>query len=54
MTASRLFWATTLLLLAGGPLLAVAALALVSLFNAAAWIALWHDPHWPHALALTL
>jgi putative thiamine transport system permease protein len=49
-----LFWATTLLLLAGGPLLAVTALALASLFDAAAWISLWHDPHWPHALALTL
>jgi len=54
VTASRLFWATTLLLLAGGPLLAVAALALASLFDAAAWIALWQDLHWPHALALTL
>ena len=54
MTPPRLFWATALLLIAGGPLLAVAALALASLFDAAAWQALWQDPHWLHALALTL
>ena len=54
VTPPRLFWATALLLIAGGPLLAVAALALASLFDAAAWQALWQDPHWLHALALTL
>lgn len=54
VTAFRWFWATALLLLAGGPLLAVAALALVSLFDATAWHALWQDPHGLPALALTL
>lgn len=54
VTPLRGFWASALLLLVGGPFLAVAALALASLFDAAAWRALWQDPHWPHALALTL
>ncbi len=46
--------ATALLLLAGLPLLATAALALGALFDAAAWRALWQDPQWPHALAYSL
>ena len=46
--------ATVLLLLAGVPLLATAALALGALLDAAAWHALWHDPHTRPALALTL
>jgi putative thiamine transport system permease protein len=53
MPVHRLF-ATGLLLLVGAPLLTTAALALDALLDAAAWRALWHDPHAPHALALTL
>jgi putative thiamine transport system permease protein len=46
--------ASALLLLLGVPWLATVALALGALWDAAAWHALWHDPHaWP-ALALTL
>jgi putative thiamine transport system permease protein len=54
VTAFRWLWASALLLLAAGPLLATAALALASLWDAAAWRALWQDPHGLHALALTL
>ena len=54
VTAIRLFWATTLLLLAGGPLLTTAALALGALLDATAWRALWHEPPWLSALGLTL
>ncbi|MDO9568144.1 MAG: ABC transporter permease subunit [Hydrogenophaga sp.] len=54
MTAFRLPFATALLLLAGLPLLATAALALAALLDAAAWRALWEDPHWLRALGLTL
>ncbi len=54
VSALRWFWATALLLLAGGPLLGAAALALGVLLNAAAWHALWQDPHALPALALTL
>ena len=54
VSAFRWFWATTLLMLAGGPLLAAAALALASLFDATAWRALWQDPHGLRALGLTL
>jgi putative thiamine transport system permease protein len=44
----------TLLLIAGLPLLATAALALGALFEANAWRALAQDPQWPHALGLSL
>lgn len=44
----------TLLLIAGLPLLASAALALGTLFDAAAWHALAHDPQLPRALGLSL
>ncbi len=43
-----------MLLLAGGPLLAVAALALGALFDATAWRALWHDPQFLRALTYSL
>jgi len=54
VTAFRLPFATALLLLAGLPLLATAALALAALLDGAAWRALWEDPHWLRALGLTL
>lgn len=46
--------AALLLLIAGLPLLATAALALGTLFDAAAWRALTQDPQWPRALGLSL
>ena len=54
VTAVRSALVTALLLLAGGPLLVTAALALGALLDAAAWRALWQDPHAAHALGLTL
>jgi putative thiamine transport system permease protein len=54
MTPWRLPFAAALLLLAGGPLLVIAALSLSALLDAPAWTALWHDPQWPGALAASL
>ena len=54
MTPLRSPLAAALLLLAGLPLLAVAALALGALFDAAAWRALAQDPQWLRALGLTV
>jgi putative thiamine transport system permease protein len=54
MTTLRLPFAAALLLLAGGPLLAIAALSLGALFDGAAWVALWHDPQWFGALGSSL
>jgi putative thiamine transport system permease protein len=54
MTPWRLPFAAALLLLAGGPLLAIAALSLGALLDAQAWTALWLDPQWPGALAASL
>ena len=54
MIAWRPLLAAALLLMAGLPMLATAALALASLLDAAAWQALWHDPVWPRALGLSL
>lgn len=54
MNALRQPVAAGLLLLAGLPLLAVAALALGSLLDAAAWDALAQDPQWLRALGLTV
>jgi putative thiamine transport system permease protein len=54
MTALRQPVAAGLLLLAGLPLLAVAALALAVLFDAAAWDALAQDPQWLRAMGLTV
>ena len=54
MSVLRLSFLTVLLLFLGGPLLAVATLALGSLFDASAWRALAQDPLWARALALSL
>ena len=43
-----------LLLLAALPLLGAAVLSLGALFDANAWRALWQDPQWPRALAMSL
>jgi putative thiamine transport system permease protein len=54
MRQLRLPLAAALLLIAALPLLAVAALSLRALFDAAAWQSLWQDPQWQPALGLTL
>ena len=54
MNALRLSFAVVLLLLAGGPLLAIAALSLGGLLNVQAWSDLWHDTQWLPALGLSL
>jgi putative thiamine transport system permease protein len=54
MNALRLPFALVLLLLAGGPLLAIAALSLCALFDVQAWPDLWHDTQWLPALGLSL
>jgi putative thiamine transport system permease protein len=54
MTAWRPPLAAVLLLIAGVPTLATAALALASLLDASAWQALWQDPVWLRALGLSL
>jgi putative thiamine transport system permease protein len=54
MTTWRLPFAAALLLLAGGPLLVIAALSLSALLDAQAWQALWNDPQWLGALAASL
>jgi putative thiamine transport system permease protein len=54
VTALRKSSAAALLLLAGGPTLAVALLALATLLDGAAWVALWQEPALPGALALSL
>jgi putative thiamine transport system permease protein len=54
MTPWRLPFAAALLLLAGGPLLVIAALSLSALLDAQAWQALWNDPQWLGGLAASL
>lgn len=54
MTSLRLPLAAALLLLAGGPMLAVAVLSVGALFDAQAWAALWNDSQWLLALGLSL
>jgi putative thiamine transport system permease protein len=54
MNALRLSFAVVLLLLAGGPLLAIAALSLGGLLDVQAWTGLWHDTQWLPALGLSL
>ncbi len=54
MTTLRLPLALVLLLLAGGPLLAIAVLSLSALFDAQAWAALWRGTQWLPALGLSL
>jgi putative thiamine transport system permease protein len=54
MTSMRLPVAAALLLLAGGPLLGTAVLALGALYDASAWRALWQDPQWVRALGLSV
>ena len=46
--------AALLLLIAALPLLATTGLALTSLLDPAAWVALWQDPLWVRALGLSL
>lgn len=50
----RRWWAAGLLLLGGGPMLWVSALALAELLHASAWRDLAQDPLWAQALGLTL
>ena len=54
MTVLRLSVAASLLLVVGGPLLAVAALSLGALLDAQAWSDLWDDTQWLPALGLSL
>ena len=54
MNALRLPFAAALLVLVGGPLLAIAALSLGTLWDAQAWAALWLDGQWLPALGLSL
>ncbi|MDM7948337.1 ABC transporter permease [Hydrogenophaga sp.] len=54
LSSLRTASATALLLLVGMPLLAVAALSLRALFDAAAWVSLMGDAQWLPALGLTL
>jgi putative thiamine transport system permease protein len=54
MTTWRLPFAAALLLLAGGPLLAIALLSLGALLDGEAWRALWNDSQWLPALGLSL
>ena len=54
MNALRLSVASSLLLLAGGPLLAIAVLSLGALFDVQAWASLWNNTQWLPALGLSL
>jgi putative thiamine transport system permease protein len=54
MIALRLPCSLLLLLLAGGPLLAITVLSLGALFDAQAWVALWNNTQWLPALGLSL
>ena len=54
LSSLRTASATALLLLVGMPLLAVTALSLRALLNAAAWVSLMGDAQWLPALGLTL
>ena len=54
MTVLRLSVAASLLLVVGGPLLAVAVLSLGALMDVQAWADLWSDTQWLPALGLSL
>jgi putative thiamine transport system permease protein len=54
MTALRLPVAAALLLLVGGPLLAITVMSLDALFDAHAWAHLWADTQWLPALGLSI